>query len=451
MVLPICAAAQGMIVNEYSNGTTGSREFVEFLVIGSAAAPTANVNLSGWIIDDNNGDFGDAGVGTGVATGHARISAACLSSVPVGSLIVIYNAAEKHEAITAADDVNDSNGDGVYIIPSNSTCLQYCTTLPISSNRSYSPCMYVAPSGTANWTNSLALGNSNDAFQVRRPDLSFYHGYSYGNSTSPVAVSFPADLGGGVAFRDTAGGAGGRGIVAGCGDIRSASTYYTQAATSDSPGAANDADNANFIQNVKNGNIDYDDWANPDNCLLLPLELLSFSAQAQAERQANKLAWEMATVDPESWVNIQRSADGINFQNIAKMDLRTATERVGYDFWDFAPLAQSYYRLEMHEPHSGKISYSPIVHATHQSKQDESQITLLPNPVRDELTIAFAEATSDDYSIEILDLTGRSVERSSIEKGQIYVRLSLQNLPAGAYALRLHNATQSLTRKLIKQ
>ncbi len=454
LLLPLALAAQGMIVNEYSNGTTGGREFVEFLVIGSSADPTGNVNLSGWIIDDNNGDFGNTSTGVGVATGHARISAACLSSVPVGSLIVVYNAAEKHEAIALADDVDDSNGDGVYIIASNSSCLQYCTTLPNASpaNRNYGACTYVAPTGTGNWTNSLALGNTADAFQVRRPDASFFHGYSYGGTTGTVSVSFPAELGGGLAFRDTSGALGGRSIAAGCGDIRSAATYFSQAATGDSPAASNNAENEIMIQNIKNGNFDYTNWANPDNCILLPLELLSFSARALPERQANRLLWEMAKVDPQSWVNIQRSADGIRFENIGRLDLQAATERTSYEFWDVAPLAQSYYRLEMQEPFSAKISYSPIVSAEH-TPTNGNTITLLPNPVRNELTVALLEAAEADYSLEILDYTGRSLEKRQLASGQLYAHIQTGHLPAGAYILRVtsYELQVAMVRKFIKQ
>ena len=62
-------SSQGLVVNEISNGTSGTKEFIELLVIGSTSQPTGVIDISGWIIDDNNGDF-EALSGAGVAAGR---------------------------------------------------------------------------------------------------------------------------------------------------------------------------------------------------------------------------------------------------------------------------------------------------------------------------------------------------------------------------------------------
>ena len=47
----------GIVVNEiFQNGTTGA-SWIELLVVGDPSNPTAAVNLEGWIVDDNNGDY----------------------------------------------------------------------------------------------------------------------------------------------------------------------------------------------------------------------------------------------------------------------------------------------------------------------------------------------------------------------------------------------------------
>lgn len=67
------AAPYEVIINEWSQGNGGDREWVELLVI------TGPVDLRGW-------DLGDESAGDLAFTNHAL-----WSSVPSGSLIVVYN------------------------------------------------------------------------------------------------------------------------------------------------------------------------------------------------------------------------------------------------------------------------------------------------------------------------------------------------------------------------
>lgn len=126
--------SQGMIVNELSNGSAGNQEYYELVVVGSSLNPTGLVDLGGWIIDDNNGDF-EGTVTTGIATGHIRIKPGFLSSVKPGSIIVIYNKAE----LMLTDDPTDSDGDCVYIIPINNVALDNNNTNPSTTNPNYIP------------------------------------------------------------------------------------------------------------------------------------------------------------------------------------------------------------------------------------------------------------------------------------------------------------------------
>ena len=68
--------ANGIIVNEASNGTSGAREFYELLVVGSASNPTGAVDLDGWIVDDNNGDW------EGTTTGAVSYTHLTLPTTP---------------------------------------------------------------------------------------------------------------------------------------------------------------------------------------------------------------------------------------------------------------------------------------------------------------------------------------------------------------------------------
>jgi hypothetical protein len=64
---PYCHERGGLILNEISNmGASGQDEYFELIVMPDPNNPTANINISGWIIDDNN--YPGSGVGT--ATGY---------------------------------------------------------------------------------------------------------------------------------------------------------------------------------------------------------------------------------------------------------------------------------------------------------------------------------------------------------------------------------------------
>ena len=164
--------AQSIRINEFSQGANGSKEWVELLVtttspIGLTNCSSIRLNIGGWILDDNNGDFSPLNhfTGTGIAQGHMRFkNQSPWNSLPAGSIIVIYNAADK-DIVTnfPPDDPNDINGDCVYVVPSNHLSLEYCTTLPVAntcnSRNDYSVCTYTS---LGSWLN-IGLANAGDA------------------------------------------------------------------------------------------------------------------------------------------------------------------------------------------------------------------------------------------------------------------------------------------------
>ncbi|MBK8151954.1 MAG: hypothetical protein IPK61_02030 [Saprospiraceae bacterium] len=119
-----CGDGGGIIVNEFSQGQSGNREWVELLVVGQSCS---TVNLNGWILNDNDLSCGSAGIAPGyIWFDSSRPGCTCdFSAVPVGSRIIIYNEEEK-ETCLPADDPCDSNGDKVYILPANHPCLATC-------------------------------------------------------------------------------------------------------------------------------------------------------------------------------------------------------------------------------------------------------------------------------------------------------------------------------------
>ena len=131
--------SQTLRINEYSNGTSSAKEWVELIVINTTTTPpgqnscyTWSFNASGWVLDDKNGDFSPAGhkLGSGVAAGHLRFKNTLpWTQLPLGAIIVIYNDGDK-DTILPADDPYDSNDDCVFILPASHSSLEYCSNAP---------------------------------------------------------------------------------------------------------------------------------------------------------------------------------------------------------------------------------------------------------------------------------------------------------------------------------
>jgi gliding motility-associated-like protein len=183
---------QSLIINEVSQGPSGSKEYVELLVIPSITNQNCEtcMDLRGWIIDDNNGYFSSGNTsGTGVAAGAVRFSNdAIWSCVPFGTLIVIYNQADVNVAIPA-QDVSLSDNNCRLILPVSSNLLEFQTVSPGSGNTTYP---------TSGWTTGgslwspLGMSNNDDSFQTYSPTNTLIptFGVSWENNNSNNIIYF---------------------------------------------------------------------------------------------------------------------------------------------------------------------------------------------------------------------------------------------------------------------
>lgn len=79
-------------------------------------------------------------------------------------------------------------------------------------------------------------------------------------------------------------------------------------------------------------------------------------------------------------------------------------------------------------------------------------IRLFPNPTSNDFTLEFMGAVPKAGSVQILDLYGRLLERQNLPPGQQEHQLSLVNLPAGMYFVRVTDGGVPIwAKKLIKQ
>lgn len=228
-----------LIINEFSNGPSGSKEFFELVTVGT---PGTFVDIRGWIIDDHSGYFGCSS-GNGIASGHIRLAVhSNWQCVPVGSIIVIYNPSDKNASITQLDDPTDSNNDGVYILPiSSNPYIQAVSSSPSSSACNNFSGTYGA---STSWSN-IALGNSTDAAEVIDPTNTSapYHAVGYGSLNGPLPAIYFSGSGSGSTYRFT-------NSVSNNWSLQS-NWAKSSASSFDSPGSANNTANQNWLNSLK--------------------------------------------------------------------------------------------------------------------------------------------------------------------------------------------------------
>ena len=166
--------SQSIVINEISQGPSGLKEYVEFLVTGPDLTfcdeTPSCLDIRGWIFDDNNGYMNGASVsGVGIATGACRFSSDLFwSCIPSGTLITLYNDSDPNTSLTV-QDISMNDGNCALVIPISSTLFEYHPTIPNTSIMNYSPTGWL---NGGNWS-GISMANSQDGFQIYDPlDLS---------------------------------------------------------------------------------------------------------------------------------------------------------------------------------------------------------------------------------------------------------------------------------------
>lgn len=338
----------GLIINEWSNGPSGNQEYYEFVVAGECGTL---IDIQGYILDDNNATFTNPAdydaTASGIAPGHFRFTYdPQWASIPVGSLIVVYNAQEPNSSLPA-DDPNDSNNDSLYVVPHTSSLFERCTSYPASSSPDsvYAPCTYsVAPLG--GW-NPLSLRNGGDAIQVRNPDGSYYHGVSYGGSEmtgGPDNLKLFTGSGVGTCgwFTD--------------GDFFDISNWsYGAVAVNQTPGLPNNAANLTWLLSMR----DITGISCP--FVVLPVELSSFEGKKIDD--VNVLYWETLSENNSDYFKVERSANGIEWTEVGKVAAAGSSESTKYYSIvdDRMNPVINYYRLHQFDMNGESVLYKNYV------------------------------------------------------------------------------------------
>ncbi|MFT6243416.1 MAG: hypothetical protein ACJA0U_000033 [Salibacteraceae bacterium] len=207
-----------------------------------------------------------------------------------------------------------------------------------------------------------------------------------------------------------------------------------------------------YVVSSNNGTCPASDTVLVINCLVLPIELVSFSGQNIGE--VNELDWSTVTEIDNDYFTIQRSSDGHNFNTIGTVDgAGTSTSELNYRFLDKQPInGMNYYRLRQTD-FDGSVSFSDIIAV---NTTGLSGIQIYPNPSSHDLFIDINESVSEGmHTIVITDVVGKVMqEQVDFSKNQTTYKISNFNtLVPGIYLIQVVNIDGEIVKiqKIIKQ
>ena len=190
-------------------------------------------------------------------------------------------------------------------------------------------------------------------------------------------------------------------------------------------------------------------WALVNSNTPLPITLTGFTA-ACTENQV-VLSWATATELNNDFFTVERSADMLNWKNIATLEGGgTSQQTLIYTYTDTEPeRTTSYYRLKQTD-YNGDFEYFEIISTNCIKGNTEERVSVYPNPFVNELTVHIGGYEADHpIKYSIYHTSGQLYKGGILEPWGGVIRTN--DLPIGAYVLKiLVNKSSVRYIKLIK-
>jgi hypothetical protein len=177
---------------------------------------------------------------------------------------------------------------------------------------------------------------------------------------------------------------------------------------------------------------------------LLPMQLKNFAANSVNGKAI--LNWSVTENEAGKYFEIQRSADGQNFQ---KAGIITATNKTGvqeYVFTETFSGKNTYYRIRLvNASHVEMLSQVRMI----KSSQVQNQLTLLGNPVQTKVQFSVTGATSSSAVVSVYNMAGIRVSSAKIGlvAGANQHAIDMSTQPSGNYIIEIaDNGAKTISR-----
>ncbi len=186
----------------------------------------------------------------------------------------------------------------------------------------------------------------------------------------------------------------------------------------------------------------------------LPVKLISFTAVNK--NNTISLNWQTQFEQNSSHYNLQRSIDGLNFTDLARVAAAGNSNRpLTYTYNDLLSASSQsqktiFYRLQSVDI-DGKIAYSQVI-AMQLDKKD-MELFISPNPAKDILQVQTGNGITGNSSLMIIDASGRVLYKKEmiLQQGSNTVPVNISLLSPGMYIVRLVNGKNSFVKQFIKE
>jgi endonuclease I len=176
---------------------------------------------------------------------------------------------------------------------------------------------------------------------------------------------------------------------------------------------------------------------------VLPVTIIDFTAQKNNESVL--LKWYATFETSFKKYEIERSSDGINYYKIGEVAGRNLAN---YSFTDnnLPNTNTIFYRLKMIDI-DGKFSTSKIVPI--RIADNFSNALVYPNPTKDKLVVRLQRSLTENSEVLIADLSGRMIMRQQANAGQKNIDLTVRQLPAGRYFIKISNHSEIINQSFV--
>lgn len=179
-----------------------------------------------------------------------------------------------------------------------------------------------------------------------------------------------------------------------------------------------------------------------------------FTATVNSTGTQVEVYWVTEIESNNDHFNIQRSADGITYTDIAQIaGAGISLSQLTYSYTDTHPLAGiSYYRLKQTDV-NGEYQYGATQSVNNENGPPPTSINVYPLPASKYIFVDIATTASSNTLISVVDVTGKIAKtiNADLYEGKNKIKLDISSLPNGIYFVSAESPDGfRLSQKMIK-
>lgn len=190
-------------------------------------------------------------------------------------------------------------------------------------------------------------------------------------------------------------------------------------------------------------------WTLSQQASPLPVELTSFDGSCVDSRV--ELKWSTASETNNSHFEVEKSTDGVAWSMIGIVNgSGNSQETVQYSFVDSdISSTTAYYRLKQVD-NDGASNFTNVVSAGCDVVNGTELVNVWDNGT--EVNLMVSSTVEGVYDVTLMDAHSKgmaTLRNQQINKGITYLTIPKNSIATGVYMVRMHNATEQFSRKVV--